>query len=283
MTCATPRTSRLWALTNSTPTTGAQATKKSGRLRVERKRGLEECGPWEIGVSPSGIVVLRWGCSPWRPWERRCWRRWPHHRDQREPSPSTGPGRWPTRSPCSSRPPSPATRHRRAPPGVERLPRQPRGRCRPQHLRPVRRRRRLVGQGGPRQAGAVRRQADQRHRRRQHRRQPARRRALLRRTVHHRHQPDERRLRRGRQPRVRQGFGRAPPHPERWVPSRRRLHGGALCVGWGRHHQHLPRRRLPVPVGQRRAQRQRTDTVPRGRHHADQERQRQEVHDRGHR
>ena len=97
--------------------------------------------------------------------------------------------------------------HRRAPPRVERLPRQPRGRRRPQHLRPVRRRRRLAGQGGARQAGAVRRQADQRHRRRQHRRQPARRRPLLRRAVDDRHQPDERRLRVGRQPRVRQGLG----------------------------------------------------------------------------
>ena len=73
------------------------------------------------------------------------------------------------------------------------------------------------------------------------------------------------------------GSDRAPPHPERRLPNRRRLHSSALRVGRWRHHQHVPRRRLPVPVGQRRAQRQRADAVPGLRHEADQERQRQEV------
>ena len=54
---------------------------------------------------------------------------------------------------------------------------------------------------------AVRRHAADRHRRRQHRRQPARRRPVLRRAVDDRRQPDARRLRVGRQPRVRQGLG----------------------------------------------------------------------------
>ena len=69
---------------------------------------------------------------------------------------------------------------------------------------------------------------DQRHRRRQHRRQPARRRPVLRRALDDRHQPDERRLRVGRQPRVRQGHDRAAADPERRLPRGRRLHGGAL-------------------------------------------------------
>ena len=108
--------------------------------------------------------------------------------------------------------------HRRAPPRVERLPRQPRAH-RPEHLRPVRRRRGVAGQGGRGQAGAVRRQGDQRHRRRQHRRQPAGRRPVLRRALDDRHQPHARRLRVGRQPRVRQGLGRAAEDPERRLRS----------------------------------------------------------------
>ena len=127
--------------------------------------------------------------------------------------------------------PSKTQHHRRASSGVERLPRQPRGHCRPEHLRPLRRWRGVVGQGCARQASAVRRQADQRHRRRQHRRQSACRRTLLRRAVDDRHQLDEGRLRLGRQPRVRQGLGPsssvsrtaaaeptsvAPPRPTRW-------------------------------------------------------------------
>ena len=79
------------------------------------------------------------------------------------------------------------------------------------------------------------------HRRRQHRRQPARRRTLLRRAVHDRHQPDECRLRFGRQPRVRQGLGRAPADPERRLPSRRRMYGGALRARRWRHDRHLSR------------------------------------------
>ena len=59
---------------------------------------------------------------------------------------------------------------------------------------------------------------------RQHRGQPAGQRAVLRGAHHHRQQPDERRLRVGRQPRVRQGQGRAAAHPERRLPPGRRLH-----------------------------------------------------------
>ena len=74
-----------------------------------------------------------------------------------------------------------------------------------QHLRPVRRRRRVPRQGGQGPAGAVRRRRGDGLRRRQHRRQPARERPLLRGADHDRHEPDERRLRLGRKPRVRQG------------------------------------------------------------------------------
>ncbi len=70
------------------------------------------------------------------------------------------------------------------------------------------------------------------------------------------------------------GSAELAPHPERWLPGRRRLYRRAVRVGWGWHHQHLPRRRFPVPVGQRRAQRQWADAVPRFRHAADQGRQR---------
>ena len=41
-----------------------------------------------------GTVVLEWGCSPWRLSARRSWHRWPRHRRRREPRRSTGPGRW---------------------------------------------------------------------------------------------------------------------------------------------------------------------------------------------
>ena len=42
------------------------------------------------------------------------------------------------------------------------------------------------------------------------------------------------------QPRVRQGVGRAAAHPEGRLSSRRRLHGGALCVGWGDNTNRYP-------------------------------------------
>ena len=80
-------------------------------------------------------------------------------------------------------------------------------------------------------AGAVRRLPGDGLRRRQHRRQPARKRALPRRADPRRHEPDERRLRLGRQPRVRQGQRRAAAHPERRLPSDRRLHA-ALRTRW---------------------------------------------------
>ena len=66
-------------------------------------------------------------------------------------------------------------------------------------------------------------------------------------------QPDARRLRVGRQPRVRQGHRpsccasrTAAAAPMSAAPARR-------TPGRRRHHEALPRRRLPVPVGQRRA------------------------------
>ena len=89
---------------------------------------------------------------------------------------------------------------------------------RPEHLRPVRRRRGLPGQGHQGSTGAV----PQPHHRdggRQHRRQPAGQRPLLRGAGHHRVEPDVHRLRLGREPRVRQGQRRAAAHPERWLPA----------------------------------------------------------------
>ena len=164
-----------------------------------------------------------WGCSRWRPWARRCWRRWPRHRGRREPSRSTGRGHWPTRSRCSSR--------------------RRRGRTTDVHLLAwndfhgnleAGAGLNIYGQfagGAAWLAKAV-----------QDKQAPYGDKQIsviagdnigasplvdglvLRRAVDDRHQPDERRLRLGRQPRVRQGLGRAAADPERRLPSRRRLH-----------------------------------------------------------
>ena len=101
--------------------------------------------------------------------------------------------------------------------------------------------------------------------------------------VHHRHQPDARRLRVGRQPRVRQGLGRAAAHPERRLPHGRRLHGGARTPCQRPHH--ATRTRAPTsstcrPTSSstppaRRCSRRSASSA--------QERQRQEVRDRRHR
>ena len=177
-----------------------------------------------------------------------------------------------------------APHHRRASPGVERLPRQPRGRA---GLN-------IYGQfagGAAWLAKAV------------HDKQaqygdkqisviagdnigasPLVDGLVLRRAVHDRHQPDERRLRFGRQPRVRQGRGRAPADPERRLPSRRRVHGGALRARRRRHDA------TPIPgadfqyLSANVVRNDNGETLfPAYGTHADQERQRQEVHDRHHR
>ena len=70
--------------------------------------------------------------------------------------------------------------------------------------------------------------AGDRVRGRQHRRQPARERAVPRRADHDCLEPDARRLRVRRQPRVRRGLGRAAAHSKRRLPSDRRLHGGSV-------------------------------------------------------
>ena len=187
------------------------------------------------------------------------WRRWPLRRAARRASPSTGPGLADKVAVQFQR------SHQddgRAPPRVERLPRQPRGRRRPQHLRPVRRRRRLVGQGGEdKQAQYGDKQIS----------------VIAGDNI-------------GASPLVDglffgepstivtnlmnadfasvgnhefdKGARRAPPDPERRLPRRRRLHGRAVRARRRRHHRHLPRRRLPVPVGQRRARRQRQTLFP---------------------
>ena len=77
-----------------------------------------------------------------------------------------------------------------------------------------------------------------------------------------RHEPDARRLRLGRQPRVRQGLRRAAAHAERRLPSDRRLHGCSVCAGKRRQHEHVSRRRLPVPRGERGGGCDRQDAVP---------------------
>ena len=110
--------------------------------------------------------------------------------------------------------------HRHPPARLQRLPRQPRG-SRPEHLRQVRRRRRLPRQGDPRPPGAVRRPPGDPHGRRQHRRVAAGQRPLLRGAGDDRHELHERRLRLGRQPRVRQGQRRTAADPERWLSRRR--------------------------------------------------------------
>ena len=134
---------------------------------------------------------------------------------------------------------------------------------RQQHLRPVRRWRCLPGQGDQGPPGAVRRPGGDRLRRRQHRRQPARERAVLRGADHDRHQPDERRLRLGRQPRVRQGqrpsccgsrTAAASPVDGCTAAPYALADGGTTNV--------YPGRRLPVPVGQRRRRRNGQDALP---------------------
>ncbi len=123
----------------------------------------------------------------------------------------------------------------------------------------------------------------ERHRRRQHRRQPACRRALLRGALDDRHQPHERRLRLGRQPRVRQGHDEllriqnggcrpasvAPPRPTPWPTA------APPNTYPGADFQYLSANVVRNDNGQ--------DAVPGLRHQADQERQRQEVRDRHHR
>ena len=133
---------------------------------------------------------------------------------------------------------------------------------RPEPVRPVRRRRSVPGEEGQGPPGAVRRLPGDGLRRRQHRREPARERALPRRADPDRDEPDARRLRLGRQPRVRQGLRRAAAHPERRLPSDRRLHGCSVCAGKRRQHEHVSRRRLPVPGGERGRGRDRQDAVP---------------------
>ena len=99
-------------------------------------------------------------------------------------------------------------------------------------------------------------------RRRQHRREPARERAVPRRADHDRLEPDARRLRVGREPRVRRGLRRASPRPERRLPSHRRLPGGSVRTGDRRDDERLSGRGLPVPVGERRQERDRHDALP---------------------
>ncbi len=149
----------------------------------------------------------------------------------------------------------------RASPGVQRSARH----ARPGHpdaVRPVRRRRRVPGQEGQRPPGDVRPVPGDDLRRRQHRREPARERTLPRRAHRRRLKPDARRRRFGGKPRVRRRLRRTPPRSERRLPSHGRLPSGPVRAGERRDDERLPRCRLPVPVRERRRDRDRQAVVP---------------------